>query len=196
MDKHPDTENKCVTRHPLLAAPENVGLVVVDVQERFAPSIPGFEGIIKNVVALASGFREFGLPVVVTEQYPKGLGKTVRAVSECLSDMRAIEKTTFSAMMTREFSDRLAALGCGAFAVCGIEAHICVHQTVCDMLHNGFRVWVPWDATGSRDPRNRDLALGRMEKVGAIPTSTEMILFEMARQAGTDSFKKIQNLIK
>ena len=183
-------------RHPVLAMPENTGLVVIDVQEKFVPAIPGFDGIVKNVVALVKGFQEFGLPVLLTEQYPKGLGKTVREITECLSNLNIVEKTTFSSMQTQKFIDRIAALGFKDFVVCGIEAHVCVHQTVCDMLFNGYRVWVPWDATGSREPGNRDLAMRRMEKAGAIPTSTEMHLFEMIQRAGTDSFKKIQGFIK
>ena len=188
--------NEGVKRHPILAMPENVGLVIVDVQEKFAPAIPGFDGIVKNIVALIKGFQEFGLPVVLTEQYPKGLGKTVREIADCFPSPDVMEKTTFSSMQTPAFEDRITGLGFKDFVVCGIEAHICVHQTVSDMLFNGYRVWVPWDATGSREPKNRDLAMGRMEKAGAIPTSTEMYLFEMAQRAGTDSFKKIQALIK
>jgi len=183
-------------RHPVLAMPENAGLVVIDVQEKFAAAIPFFDGIVKNVVALIKGFQEFNLPILLTEQYPKGLGKTVREIADCLPAPDVIEKTTFSSMQTPEFADGISALGHKDFVVCGIEAHVCVHQTVCDMLFKGYRVWVPWDATGSREPRNRDLAMGRMEKAGAIPTSTEMHLFEMAQRAGTDSFKKIQGWIK
>ncbi|MBN2320421.1 MAG: hydrolase [Acidobacteria bacterium] len=196
MSEDQSAASKTVTRHPLLATPENIGLVVVDVQEKFAPAIPGFDGIVKNVVALIKGFLEFRLPVVLTEQYPKGLGKTVREIADCLTSPDVVEKTTFSSMQAPAFADRIAGLGFKDFVVCGLEAHICVHQTVSDMLFNGYRVWVPWDATGSRDPKNRDLAMGRMEKAGAIPTSTEMHLFEMARRAGTDSFRKIQSWIK
>jgi nicotinamidase-related amidase len=183
-------------RHPLLAGREKAGLVVVDAQEKFAPVIPGFDGIVKNIVAFVKGFREFDLPVVLTEQYPKGLGKTVPPVSACFTAPDVVEKMCFSAMQEPAFADRIAAMGIRSFVVCGLEAHICVHQTVCDMLHSGFRVWVPWDAVGSRDPQNRTLALDRMEKAGAVPTSTEMYLFELAMRAGTESFKKIQSWIK
>lgn len=184
------------TRHPLLANPEGVGLIVVDVQEKFASVIPGFGGMVKNIVALVKGFQEFNLPVIVTEQYPRGLGKTVPSISECFKNPSVVEKMTFSAMQDEGFSNRLTQLGLNTFVVCGIETHICVHQTVCDMLHNGYRIWLPWDAVGSRDPQNRSLAIGRMEKAGAVPTSTEMFLFEMTTRAGTETFKKIQKLIK
>jgi len=183
-------------RHPVLADPENIGLIVVDVQEKFAPVIPGFEGIVKNITALVKGFREFRLPVTVSEQYPRGLGKTVPPVIQCVEAPDVIEKMTFSAMQDQEFTRRLESLGIKSFVVCGIEAHICVYQTVCDMLQKGYRVRVPWDAVGSRDPGNRTLAMARMEKAGAIQTSTEMLLFEMVQQAGTDSFKKIQSWIR
>jgi nicotinamidase-related amidase len=196
MSEQSFSGNKEITRHPILARPEHIGLVVVDVQEKFAPAIPGFEAVVRNIVALVKGFQEFRLPAVVTEQYPRGLGKTVAHIADCFAAPDAIEKMSFSAMQDPAFSDRLAALGIEAFVVCGIETHICVYQTVLDMLHNGYRVWVPWDAVASRDPQNRSLAMGRMEKAGAIPTSTEMFLFEMAARAGTESFKKIQGWIK
>ena len=196
MSENRSSENEGAKRHPLLAMTEGAGLVIVDVQEKFAPVIPGFDGIVKNVVALIKGFQEFDLPVLLTEQYPKGLGKTVQGIAECFSAPDVVEKTTFSSMQTEEFADRIAGLGFKDFVVCGIEAHVCVHQTVCDMLFSGYRVWVPWDATGSREPKNRDLAMRRMEKAGAIPTSTEMHLFEMIRRAGTECFKKIQPWIK
>ena len=196
MSENRSCENEGAPRNPLLAMPENAGLVVVDVQEKFSTIIPGFDGIVKNIVALIKGFQEFGLPVILTEQYPKGLGKTVRDITDCFPSTDAVEKITFSSMQTPVFADRIAGLGFKDFVVCGIEAHICVHQTVSDMLFNGYRIWVPWDATGSREPKNRDLAMGRMEKAGAIPTSTEMHLFEMAQRAGTDSFKKIQAWIR
>ncbi|MEJ2109666.1 MAG: hydrolase [Acidobacteriota bacterium] len=196
MSESPIPDRSESERHPLLANPENIGLVVVDVQEKFVPVIPGFEGMVKNIVALVKGFQEFKLPVIVTEQYPRGLGKTVPSISECIENPVVVEKMTFSAMQDRAFSNKLARLGLNTFVVCGIETHICVHQTVCDMLHNGYRIWLPWDAVGSRDPQNRSLAIGRMEKAGAVPTSTEMFLFEMTMRAGTETFKNIQKLIK
>ena len=196
MIENETSESGAGARHPILAGPEGIALVVVDVQEKFAPIIPEFETLVKNVVALVKGFQEFSLPVLLTEQYPKGLGKTVAAISGCFSAFNPVEKMTFSAMQDEGFAGRIARSGMRAFVVCGLETHICVHQTVCDMLYRGYQVWVPFDAVGSRNPQNRSLAMGRMEKAGATPTSTEMLLFEMAVRAGTESFKKIQNLIK
>lgn len=196
MSGNQTTDSGPGTRHPLLANPSAIGLVVVDVQEKFAPIIPGFETVVRNIVALVKGFQEFSLPVILTEQYPKGLGKTVQAISDCFRPFIPIEKMTFSAMQDEAFADRIGRLRIDAFAVCGLESHICVHQTVCDMLYKKYRVYIPFDAVGSRNPQNRSLALGRMEKAGAVPTSTEMLLFEMAMRAGTERFKKIQNLIK
>jgi nicotinamidase-related amidase len=185
-----------ISRHPILAGRNDFGLLVVDVQEKFAGTIPEFGKIVKNIVALVKGFQIFDLPIIVTEQYPRGLGKTVKEIAECFPTLEVVEKMTFSSVQTKEFNARVAAYEIHNLAVCGIEAHICVHQSVHDLLHNRYGVWVPQDATGSRDPNNRDLAMARMEKAGAIPTSTEMLLFEMAMQAGTESFKQIQKLIK
>jgi len=190
------SKNAPAARHPVLANPVDTGLVVIDVQERFARAIPGFDRIVRTIAALIRGFGQYSLPIVVTEQYPRGLGHTVPRIAECLQAPERVEKITFSAMQEPRFADRVEALGAGSFVVCGIEAHVCVHQTVCDMLHAGYRIWVPWDAVGSRDPRNRILAMGRMAQAGAIPTSAEMLLFEMAGRAGTDSFKNIQSWLR
>lgn len=185
-----------IRRHPQLADAENMALVVVDIQERFAPAVTGFEEIVKNSVTLIKGFQVFGVPILVTEQYPKGLGKTVPEVAESLENSPVIEKLTFSCAQEQAFFARLSDLKAQKVVVCGIEAHVCMHQTVHDLLHNGYQVFVPVDATGSRAPHNKQIALARMKQAGAILTSTEMILFEMAFEAGTESFKRIQKLVK
>jgi nicotinamidase-related amidase len=196
MDTHNPLNRPGAQRHPLLAGPQEIGLVIVDAQEKFARVIPDFDRVVKNIAALAKGFQIFQLPVFATEQYPEGLGRTVKEISECIPGFTVVEKLTFSSLQAEEFSVRLCASGIRKLAVCGVEAHVCVHQTVHDLLHHGYAVWVPQDAVGSRDPKNRDLALRRMENAGAIPTSTEMLLFEMAMQAGTETFKQIQKLIR
>jgi nicotinamidase-related amidase len=196
MDTHNPLNRPGAQRHPLLAGSQEIGLVIVDAQEKFARVIPDFDQVVKNIAALAKGFQIFQLPIFATEQYPEGLGRTVKEISECIPRFTVVEKLTFSSLQAEEFSVQLSVSGIRKLAVCGLEAHVCVHQTVHDLLHRGYAVWVPQDAIGSRDPKNRDLALRRMESAGAIPTSTEMLLFEMAMQAGTETFKQIQKLIR
>jgi nicotinamidase-related amidase len=171
---------------------DRAALVVVDVQEGFRKAIPDFERVAKATATLIQGAEAIGIPIVVTEQYPKGLGETAPEVSEHLPDGTApIEKVVFSAAEAEGFdlSDRDQAL------VCGIETHVCVNQTVLDLLADGKEVEVAEDAVGSRTEENRRIGLHKMERAGATLTSVETALFELLGRAGTDEFKTIQKLI-
>jgi nicotinamidase-related amidase len=171
---------------------ERAALVVVDVQEAFRKAVGEFDTVATNAGVLAQGARALGLPVVVTEQYPKGLGETVPEVAEHLDGVARHPKTVFSAARAEGFDlgGRDQAL------VCGIEAHVCVQQTVQDLLDAGIEVHVAADATSSRTALNRRLGLEKMERSGAWVTSTEMALFELVGEAGTPEFKTIQALVK
>jgi nicotinamidase-related amidase len=171
---------------------DRAALVVVDVQEGFRKAIPDFERVAKATATLIQGAETIGIPVVITEQYPKGLGETVPEVSEYLPDgIAPIEKVVFSAAEAEGFdlSDRDQAL------VCGIETHVCVNQTVGDLLEDGKEVQVVEDAVGSRTEENRRIGLHKMEREGATLTSVETALFELLGRAGTDEFKTVQRLI-
>jgi nicotinamidase-related amidase len=172
--------------------PDRTTLVVVDVQEGFRGAIPDFERLAKATATLVEGARVLAVPVVVTEQYPKGLGETVPEVAEHLPDeAEPLEKVCFSASDAEGFDlgGRDQAL------VCGIETHVCVNQTVLDLLEGGAEVHVPIDAVGSRTDENRRVGLSKMERAGAIVTSVEAALFELLGRAGTEEFKRIQALI-
>jgi len=171
---------------------ERAALVVVDVQEAFRNAVGEFDTVAANAGVLAQGARALGLPVVVTEQYPKGLGETVPEVADHLDGVARHPKTVFSAARAEGFDlgGRDQAL------VCGIEAHVCVQQTVQDLLDAGVEVHVAADATSSRTALNRRLGLEKMERSGAWVTSTEMALFELVGEAGTPEFKTIQALVK
>jgi nicotinamidase-related amidase len=165
--------------------------VVVDVQEAFRRAVGEFESVAANAGVLAQGARTLGLPIVVTEQYPQGLGPTVPEVARHLEGIRPLDKVVFSACRAQGFDldGRDQAL------VCGIEAHVCVEQTVQDLLDRGLEVHVAADAVSSRTALNRRLGVEKMEKSGAWITSTEMALFELVGRAGTDEFKTIQKLV-
>ena len=167
-------------------------LVIVDVQEAFRSAVGEFDAVAANAGILARGARELGLPILVTEQYPKGLGETVPEVAEHLDGVARHEKTAFSAARADGFSldGRDQAL------VCGIEAHVCVNQTVQDLLDRAVEVHVAADAVTSRTALNRRLGLEKMQGSGAVVTSTEMALFELVERAGTPEFKAIQALIR
>jgi nicotinamidase-related amidase len=171
---------------------DRAALVVVDVQEAFRPAVGEFDTVARNAGILVQGARALDLPVVVTEQYPKGLGHTVPEVADHLDGVEPLEKVVFSAARADGFGlgDRDQAL------VCGIEAHVCVEQTVQDLLDRDVEVHVAADAVSSRTALNRRLGVEKMERSGAWVTSTEMALFELVGRAGTDEFKRIQALVK
>ena len=171
---------------------DRAALLVVDVQEGFRPVIDGFEELARQAAILVQGAHELGLPVVVSEQYPKGLGPTVPEVAEHLNGAQPIEKTVFSAPCAEGFDLQ----GRDQVLVCGIEAHICVMQSVLDLRERGVEVEVAADAVGSRKASNREIGLERMREAGAGITSVETALFELLGRAGTDEFKAVQRLVK
>ena len=170
---------------------ERAALVVIDVQEAFAKAVERFEDVVEQTAILVRGAQVLGLPVLVTEQYPRGLGETVPPVREALGDLARLPKTVFSAVRAEGFD--LA--GRDQALVCGVETHVCVNQTVHDLLGGGVETHVAVDAVGSRTAANRELGLRKMEKSGAILTSTETALFELLGEAGSDEFKTIQKLV-
>jgi nicotinamidase-related amidase len=171
-------------------------LVVVDVQEAFRPAVTDFESVVKNVATLVQGAQVLDVPILLTEQYPKGLGRTVPEVSRHLDGIEPIEKLCFSAAEADEFAKRLAESGRDQVLLSGIESHVCVNQTADDLLRGGSEVHVAQDAVSSRTEDNRALGLHKMEKAGAVITSVETALFELLREAGTPEFKEIQKLVK
>ena len=174
-------------------------LLVIDVQEKLMPVIDGADEVIRNLERLVRGCHILGVPVVITEQYVKGLGPTVEPVRRALeetSGYEPIEKMCFSADGCDAFSARLAALGRTQVLVAGVETHVCVYQTVEDLLARDLSVSVIADAVSSRTPRNRELALQRFVSDGAKLSSTEMALFELTVYAGTDEFRAISRLVR
>ncbi len=171
---------------------DRTALVVVDVQEGFRKAIPDFERVAKATATLIEGAEAIGIPIVVTEQYPKGLGDTAPEVAEHLpEDTRPLEKVVFSAAD----ADGFDLAGRDQALVCGIETHVCVNQTVLDLLEDGTEVQVAEDAVGSRTEENKRIGLHKMERAGAVLTSVETALFELLGRAGTDEFKTVQKLI-
>jgi nicotinamidase-related amidase len=172
---------------------ERAALLVVDVQEAFRPALADFESVAKSVGKLVQGAEAMGLPIVVTQQYPEGLGETVPEVAEHLPEgVEALDKVCFSAADAPGFDlgGREQAL------VCGIESHVCVSQTVLDLLDRGLEVHVARDAVGSRTDENRELGLHKAERAGAVLTSVEAALFELLRSSDAPEFKRVQALVK
>jgi nicotinamidase-related amidase len=172
---------------------DRAALVVVDVQEAFRKAVPSFDAVAGAVGVLVRGAAAMGLPIVVTEQYPQGLGRTVPAVAEHLpAAVEPVEKVRFSAAEAEGFDlgERDQAL------VCGIEAHVCVNQTTLDLLGRGLEVQVVADAVGSRTQENHEIGLHRAERAGAELTSVETALFELLGGSDAPEFKQVQELVK
>jgi nicotinamidase-related amidase len=171
-----------------LLARERAALVVVDVQEGFR-SYACFAGVVSACAKLVAAARILDIPATASEQYPKGLGHTVPEVG--LEDELRIEKSVFSVARAERFN----LWGAEQAIVCGIEAHVCVSQSVHDLLERGVEVHVPADAVGSRHDIDYQRGLERMERAGAVVTTVEAALFEMLECAGTPEFKAVQKLI-
>jgi nicotinamidase-related amidase len=168
-------------------------LVVIDVQEAFRKAVPGFEAVAEAVGTLVQGAAAMGVPIVVTEQYPQGLGSTVPAVAEHLPPgTEPVEKVRFSAAEADGFDLR----GRDQALVCGIETHVCVNQTTLDLLARGLDVQVVSDAVGSRAAEDREIGLHRAERAGAGLTSVEMSLFELLGGSDAPEFRQVQELVK
>jgi nicotinamidase-related amidase len=171
---------------------DRTALVVVDVQEGFRPVIGGFDELARQAAILIQGARVLGLPVVVTEQYPKGLGPTIPEVAEHLDGIERHPKTVFSAPEADGFDLE----GRDQVVICGIESHICVMQSALALLDRGLEVEVAADAVSSRSQQNKAIGLERMRMGGAGITSVETALFELLGRAGSDEFKQIQGLVR
>lgn len=171
-------------------------LLVVDVQERLAPAIEGGAAVIERVRTLIRAARLLDIPVLATEQYPRGLGPTVAEVAALLPPGAVLEKIHFSCAAEPGFLDRVRAFSRPQILVAGTEAHVCVLQTAFGLKEAGFSVHVAADAVGSRDPANRSLALDRMRLAGIPAVSTEMAVFEWLHRADHPVFKDVLALIK
>jgi nicotinamidase-related amidase len=183
--------------HPNTLELTRSALAIIDMQEAFRTKIDDFDETAGRIAVVTQAAKLLALPIIVTEQYPRGLGHTAKRISEVLPDgFEVIEKTAFSSCGAPQFQSQLEGAQVQQVLVCGIEAHICVNQTVHDLLANGFQVHFLTDCITSRKKRDRNTAFLKMQMGGAIPTSVEMALFELMRDAKHEHFKFIQGLIK
>jgi nicotinamidase-related amidase len=197
----------------MLKAEESI-LLLVDIQERFRPAISGMDGVIRRAGILVQAARRLGIPVLASEQYPKALGPTVEEIRSLLPEPAAVfPKMCFSAAgcdpllaRLKESAGAAGGFGFGAAAdkapprrqvvLCGVEAHVCVLQTALELQEEGYAVHVVDDAVASRAESDRVAALERMTRHGADRVTSEMVVFEWLREAGTPAFKELQALIK
>jgi len=170
--------------------------LIIDIQEQLLPHIHDHVSVKRNTILLIRGLQILRVPVIPTEQYPKGLGSTVEPVKELLATEEFIEKTAFSCCDEPRFAEKLNLLSKRFVIIAGIEAHVCVLQTALDLLSNGYQPVVVTNCVGSRKEEDRDTAIRRMMQEKVLLTTCESILFELARISGTDAFKAISQLVK
>lgn len=183
--------------HKNILDSSKTGLLVIDVQEAFRPVIDDFGQLAARTAVAVRGFLTLGRPVLVTEQYPKGLGRTASEIREVLpADFAYVEKTAFSSCGASAVEAGLRSAGVTQVVICGLETHVCVNQTAHDLLGRGFDVHLLVDAVASRTKGNRKIGLRKLFSSGVIPSSIEMALFEMMRDATHEKFKEIQRLVK
>jgi len=175
---------------------EDTALVIVDIQEKLAAAMHDREALIENAAKMIQGAKILGLPILWTEQNPKGLGPTVPQVAELLTDMEPITKLSFSCTGEQRFVDELERLDRDQILIAGIEAHVCVYQSVADLIDLGHEVEVLVDVVSSRTPENKAIGLAKCEAYGAWLTSVETALFELLQVAEGEKFKQILKIVK
>lgn len=180
--------------HPLQMSAADTGLLVIDVQEKLMTKIPNADALVRNIAFLIDGARLLQMPVLATEQYPKGLGPTVPPLAQRLPERP--DKTAFSSCAVPSVVESFRKGARPKVVLAGIESHVCVMQTALDLLALDFRVYVPTDAVGSRYAVDHESALRRLERTGAILTTSEMCVFEWVGGASHPQFKQISALVQ
>ncbi len=174
----------------------NTALVIIDIQERLAAVMKMKDAVVSNCLHLIELAKMLDIPIVLTEQYPKGIGQTVEPIRKALPEYRPIEKLTFSCCDEPSFPDAIRKLNKKNLVVTGMETHICILQTSISFLRQGFNVHLVKDAVCSRTKENWKVACEFMRDAGAVITCTETVLFQLLQIAGTEEFKAISKRIK
>lgn len=175
---------------------ENTALLIIDIQDRLANAMKVRDEVVKNCLHLIELSKMMNIPVVVTEQYPKGLGPTVAEIKDALPSYQPIEKLTFSCCEEPNFLNEIKRLNKKTLILTGMETHICVLQTCIDLLKEGFHVHLVRDAVCSREKENWKTGIELMRDAGAVINCTETVLFQLLKVAGTEEFRAISRRIK
>lgn len=183
-------------RNPIILKKETTALLIIDVQERILPVIRNYETVLENTVKLIKGFKAMQLPIYFTEQYPKGLGPTSKIILDELQGYSVIQKMSFSCFGADNLLEEFHKKKLSQIVVTGIESHVCVQQTVLDLITNEYQVNLAADAVSSRKEIDYNIALDRMRTLGAEVTTTESILFELLEVCGTPIFKEVSKIVK
>ncbi len=191
-----DAMDGAIERNKRILNRDNAALLIIDIQEKILPVMNNFEAVTKNTLQLIKGFKVLNIPIFYTEQYPKGLGATADILLKELEGLSPIQKMSFSCAGAGNLFQRLKDNNVTQVVIAGIESHVCVQQTVLDLIAAGFQVDLAANATSSRSETDYKFALDRMRAHGAEITTSEAILFELVNISGTDEFKAISRIVK
>lgn len=183
-------------RNPKILSPDSTALLIIDIQERILNVMQHPEMVLANTIKLIRGSKVLELPVFFTEQYPKGLGSTVSQIADELAGLSPIQKMSFSCFGADNLFKEIKNKNISQIVIAGIESHVCVQQTVLDLLANNIQVNVAADAVSSRKEIDYKTAIERMRSNGAEITTTEAVLFELLNVCGTNQFKAISKIVK
>ncbi len=175
---------------------ENTAILVIDYQERLVPAMHNSDDLIKKSTMLLKGMAVLGVPAIVSQQYPKGLGQTIPEITEALGENVVLDKTSFSVCQDDALMAALRICGKSNIAICGMEAHVCVLQSLIDLKALGFEPILVADCISSRNPYDKEVAITRAIQEGAAITTAEALLFELTEGAGNKNFKAISKLVK
>ena len=170
--------------------------VQVDVQERLFPHIADYQELEKNLIILIQGLKLHNIPIIVNEQYKKGIGETIPSLRELVDEYPHFEKTTFSCCGNDDGLNAIKSAGKKIVILAGIETHVCVLQTALDLLEEGFQPVLVTDCVNSRKSKDKEMAISRLIQAGVIPTTYESLLFELTQNAKNPVFKDISKLVK
>ncbi|MGA7838002.1 MAG: hydrolase [Ignavibacteriaceae bacterium] len=185
-----------MNRNPKILDRNKTALLIIDIQQRILGVMQNPDAVVANTIKLIKGFKDLNSPIIYTEQYPKGLGQTFQEIKIELGDLTPIQKMSFSCFGAENLFSELKQKNLKQIVVAGIEAHVCVQQTVLDLLANDFQVNLATNAVSSRNQVDYETAINRMRTHGAEITTVESILFEMLNISGTEEFKAISKIIK
>lgn len=170
--------------------------MVVDIQEKLLHHINNHEELLKNTLVLIEGLKILEVPMVLNEQYPKGLGRTIPQILKYFEEIEPLEKVTFSCCGNAKTREHISKLKKSSAIVFGIESHVCVMQTCLDLLSNNITPIIVVDCMGSRKQKDHDIAIMRLVQLGAVPATYESLLFELCQTSLHPKFKEISALVK
>ncbi|MBT3207811.1 MAG: hydrolase [Bacteroidetes bacterium] len=174
---------------------ETIGLII-DMQSVLYPHIYKYEMLTKNTYTLIEGLKTLKIPLLITQQYTKGLGETIAPIKKLLGDYQTIEKSSFSCCDDEVFMQEISSNSKKNIIIAGIESHVCVMQTAIDLIEKGYQPIIVEDCVSSRHKKNKKIAIERMRSKGAIITGFESILFELCRYSNNEYFKSISKIVK